>query len=207
LQLIKNFNLRYECNDARDDYSAKLKKDEDKNGFFPSWASADILKDLDQNVFEYDDDTSIDVEAAENIYLEPTSAYLKKLEDMNAIENIICNAGWLVKCPDVIEHINSQGFAPNIQMSSSKWSSVIKSAKDAVLALQGKHILVNNDGTPLKACNFNNVVVQDISYLQKDFKAETAEKQQLINNTVCAFVLNSEQERAFRIIANHATIA
>jgi hypothetical protein len=44
---MKNFNLRYECNDARDDYSAKLKTKEDKDGIFPSWATNNVLKDLD----------------------------------------------------------------------------------------------------------------------------------------------------------------
>jgi len=34
-QLIKNFNIRYECNDARDDYSAQLKKKNLKDGAFP----------------------------------------------------------------------------------------------------------------------------------------------------------------------------
>ena len=44
-QLMKNFNLRYECIDARDDYSAQL-QDETNSGLFPSWASSDVLKIL-----------------------------------------------------------------------------------------------------------------------------------------------------------------
>jgi len=33
-QLIRNFNIRYEYNDARDDYSAQLKKKNIKDGAF-----------------------------------------------------------------------------------------------------------------------------------------------------------------------------
>jgi hypothetical protein len=104
---MKNFNLRYECNDARDDYSAKLKSKEDKDGFFPSWATNNVLKDLDQNILDYDDNNNDKLdEMEENIYLEPTFAHIRKLEEMNTIENIVQNAGWLDKCPDAIEHIN-----------------------------------------------------------------------------------------------------
>ena len=41
------------------------------------------------------------------------------------------------------------------------------------------------------------------SYLQKLFKAKSAVAQKLIDKTVQEFTLNTEQERAFRIVANH----
>ena len=207
LQLMENFNLRYECNDARDDYSAKLKKDEENEGFFPSWASAEVLKKLeDENIFEYMDDKDTDVEFEENHYLEPTSAYIRRLEEMNNIENVVQNAGWLDKCPDNIESIDPCGFTSTIQMAGSKWTSIVKTAKDKVLALRGKYLPVNKDGVPLKAQNFSDVAVQDISYLRKNFKADKAEKQKIIDDIVKQFLLNTEQERAFRIVANHATM-
>jgi hypothetical protein len=84
---------------------------------------------------------------------------------------------------------------------------MIKTARDAVLALRGQHLPVNEKGEPLEAYNFNNVVVQDISYLRKNFKAEQHEKQKIIDNTVIEYMLNNEQEHAFRIVANHATMA
>jgi predicted AAA+ superfamily ATPase len=113
----------------------------------------------------------------------------------------------LDKCPNAIEHINPQGFSPEIELPGSKWSTMIKTARDAVLALRGQHLPVNEKGEPLEAYNFNNVVVQDISYLRKNFKAEQHEKQKIIDNTVIEYMLNNEQERAFRIVANHATMA
>ena len=45
----------------------------------------------------------------------------------------------------------------------------------------------------------------DQTYLTKDFKAKFRAAQKLIDTTVTKFLLNEEQERAFRIIANHAT--
>ena len=44
----------------------------------------------------------------------------------------------------------------------------------------------------------------DQTYLTKDFKAKSKAAQHLIDTTVTNFYLNTEQQRAFRIIANHA---
>lgn len=46
-----------------------------------------------------------------------------------------------------------------------------------------------------------------MSYLQKDFKAAESTKQIITDNTVEKFNLNTEQERAFCIVANHATMS
>jgi len=51
---MKNFNLRYECNDARDDYSAKLKKNK-KNILTGSWATDESLNHLDASADQYED--------------------------------------------------------------------------------------------------------------------------------------------------------
>jgi len=52
----------------------------------------------------------------------------------------------------------------------------------------------------------NEVVVDDISYLDKKFKAKKEEEQKVIDSVAQEFSLKEEQERAFRIVANHATI-
>lgn len=154
-QLMKNFNLQYECLDARDDYSAKLKKDEAETVFFfPLWASSDVLKDLDKNTFaEFDDDSLLEMSTEESAYLDPTVKHLKKLEEMNQIENVVQNAGWLDECPQKIENINSKGINIQENMAGKQWNSVVKTAKDAILAEQGKHLPVNDEGIPLTSHN------------------------------------------------------
>ena len=148
-ELMRNFNLRYECVDAQDDYSAKLKKDEEESGLFPSWASSDVLKDLEQNMFvEYDDDNS-DILTEESMYVEPSLKHIKKLEEMNQMEDVVQNAGWLDDCPQAISHIDSKGIDIQANMSGSKWNVLVKTAKDAVLAVRGKHLPVNEEGIPL----------------------------------------------------------
>lgn len=208
IRLMRNFNLRYECADARDDYSAKLKRNKETEGLFPSWAATNILKDLDENtIFDYNDDESIDIEIDDSIYMEPSSTHIKRLNEMNTIENIVRNAGWLDKCTGTVKYIDPVGFIPDLQITGNKWSTIIKTAKDAVLAMRGQHLPVNENGIPLNTQSFNTVTVQDIGYLRRNFKAEIKENQNTIEETVTGFMLNIEQERAFRIVANHATMA
>src|ERR1700720_763808 len=42
-ELMKFFNIHYECNDARNDYSALLKQKNITNGVFPHWFSSPIM--------------------------------------------------------------------------------------------------------------------------------------------------------------------
>ena len=44
----------------------------------------------------------------------------------------------------------------------------------------------------------------DQSYFSKHFKAKLKTDQKLIDSIIIKFTLNTEQERAFRIVANHA---
>ena len=52
--------------------------------------------------------------------------------------------------------------------------------------------------------NQSDVQIVDRLYLQEDFKAQSDDAQKLIEHVIQKFLLNSEQERAFRILANHA---
>ncbi|KAF8234271.1 hypothetical protein L208DRAFT_1213055, partial [Tricholoma matsutake] len=47
VEIMNYFNIRYECNDARDDYSTQLRKGDVSGGIYPHWMSADTLDDLD----------------------------------------------------------------------------------------------------------------------------------------------------------------
>src|ERR1700692_1029594 len=49
------------------------------------------------------------------------------------------------------------------------------------------------------------VKIVDKAYLTAKFKAKVEKEQNIIDNTVSDFLLNTEQERAFCIIANHAS--
>ena len=49
LEIMKYFNVQYECLDARDDYSAQMKKGENI-GIFSNW---DVYDNLDSDIVDY----------------------------------------------------------------------------------------------------------------------------------------------------------
>jgi hypothetical protein len=49
LKLMDNFNIRYECNDARDDFSTQLKKGTELGGIFPSWLTTTAVENIDES--------------------------------------------------------------------------------------------------------------------------------------------------------------
>jgi len=50
VQVMKNFNIRYECLDARDDFSVQLKQGGvSSDGLFPQFMTTELLSDLDDD--------------------------------------------------------------------------------------------------------------------------------------------------------------
>ena len=47
VEIMKFFNIRYECNDARDDHYKLLKQGEISGGTFPQWMTADTMHAID----------------------------------------------------------------------------------------------------------------------------------------------------------------
>jgi len=77
--------------------------------------------------------------------------------------------------------------------------------KQAVIEERNKHIPTN---TASKPTNFkpNQVEVVDKSYIDHLFNPTSKRDDHLITDTIEKFILNSEQQRAFRIIANHSVM-
>jgi hypothetical protein len=62
LELMNNFNIKYECNDARDDYSAEMKKKSEREGILGSWD--DSGGELDTNFPDFGEDGPLDIDEA-----------------------------------------------------------------------------------------------------------------------------------------------
>jgi len=93
LDLMNNFNIKYECNDARDDYSAEMKKKGERGGILGSWD--DSGGELDTNFPDFSEDGPLDIDEALYMLGDPNSINNQKLHEMNKIENVVQNAGWL----------------------------------------------------------------------------------------------------------------
>ncbi|EDQ98317.1 uncharacterized protein LACBIDRAFT_336072 [Laccaria bicolor S238N-H82] len=203
LELMNNFNIKYECNDARDDYSAQMKKKGEREGILGSWD--DTGGKLDANFPDFGEDGPLDVD--ESLYMlgDPNSINNQKLHEMKRIENVVQNAGWLDPCIGNIDPVDVN-FKPEKERTGSQWNVLVQSLKKLFLETRSKNLPVAKADKERNGTSQNEVVVDDISYLDKKFKAKKEEEQKMIDDIAQTFSLNEEQERAFRIVANHATM-
>ena len=113
--------------------------------------------------------------------------------------------GWLDKSPDGLPQVNTTAIKPYDDMSGANWKAAVQAKRQEILAERNKSLSSQpKSGTFAQDPNEYDVKVVDKSYLFKDFQAKSEEAQKMIDDVVLEFNLNQEQERAFRIVANHA---
>ena len=197
-QLMCNFNLRYECLDARDDFHAQLKK-----------------KQL-QTRTPWHNTSDSDVESdTDFVRIPPTGridhgvhgkAYTTSLRMMNSISAILAKAGWLDQCSEVPGNAYVR-LCPE-QIPGSSWSNIVKNRCMAIFRLKFASYVPPMDIDDSPGGNIKPVRLVRVlhaEYFRKDFRAKEIETNRLIDDTILLFSLNNAQERAFRIITNHSS--
>ena len=148
-----------------------------------------------------------DEELNDNMYLSGSCRLNDIKEQMKQIEQIVAGAGWLDNSPDGIDKVDPKNITPTIENSGSQWSSLIQQIWKSIIAECSKNIPAG----PIKPFGelhgTDKVVIDTMSsYLSQKFIPEQPGAINVLESVIQIFKLNSEQERAFRIIANHATI-
>ncbi|KAJ7637965.1 hypothetical protein DFH06DRAFT_1002041, partial [Mycena polygramma] len=126
-QLIQNFNVRYECNDARDDHFNTLKRKiaEAKIGqvgVFPQRFMGEVnefaedLSELDYDSEDHDCDGQEDEQKG--------SRTLRILGEQREMRRIMQSSGWLNACLDSVPQINTDRYIPP-QRSRMDWSKLV----------------------------------------------------------------------------------
>jgi hypothetical protein len=196
-QLMCNFNLRYECLDARDDFHAQLKKKRHPRTPWCNGGDSDAESDTDY------------------IRIPPTGRiehgvrgklYNASLRMMDSISNVLTKAGWLQQCSEVVANTYVRLHPEHIPGSS--WSVMIKNRCTAIFREKFASYVPSIEGGNLWQGKLKpGLLVRLLSaeYFRKDFKAKQMETNKLIDHTISRFCLNNAQERAFRIIANHSS--
>lgn len=206
-ELMKFFCVRYECNDARDDYSAH------RNGL-PSG-----LPISNDGSDEIDDKDYVNEYAADGYGHSPwdedaiaqDSHSLRIQANMREAERMMHTSGAMDQLDhDAIRTDYSvlQLANPN-ERSSKEWSIELKSQRDAILkqretAAHLRMVEVNQNRNNNLNSVANVVTIIDQSYLTKDFTPPDQATEDLVEQTVKEFCLNADQCRAFKIVAHHA---
>ncbi|KAJ3526701.1 hypothetical protein NMY22_g10064 [Coprinellus aureogranulatus] len=202
-QIMNNINLKYECLDARDDYRTQMRQSAGMCGsglhgidfevpedgvLAPEWTLAEEGLELD---------------ALENGALSSVEMdRLRKAQDMTAV---LRDAGWdqTVAAYHVERHNRTLQVMP-----SSHWRGLVQNKRLEVANTRANHIPAKCEERKYGKSKWKSdgdVFVADKSYLLKCFTNDNKEHTLFVSKSIKEFNLNYEQEKAFRIVANHAT--
>ena len=109
--------------------------------------------------------------------INPHSSYFRKLESKNKIEKIVRELGWLDKLIGQSPIID-KAFQPDKDQSGSQWAAVVQTAKKQMLALKTKDIPSSQHGDTNNE-HADEVVISDMSYIDKHFQAKQEASQKL----------------------------
>jgi len=173
---MHNFNVRYECLDARDDYRAQMKKT--GVGIIGSW-DGDDAEEVDTNP------------------LDSGPNHKRRAKEMNAVAQMMTSMGWADPIPRVGQTYNS--FTPDKIIPGVAWEQEVETLKQKVQDKKNEHISapgpIAGPQSSSKPHTANVVKVVDKFYLERNFCVEGASD--VIDFTVKEFSLNREQEHAF----------
>jgi len=114
-------------------------------------------------------------------------------------------AGWLDECEDGLPDVGSLlPIEPEYNQPSKAWRAAVLAKKQAVLDERNKHLPTNVKSKSTKCFKPNVVEVVDKSYIDRMFEHTSKADTQFLADVVTKYNLNVDQERGFRIIANHA---
>ncbi|KAF5347665.1 hypothetical protein D9758_014859 [Tetrapyrgos nigripes] len=188
-QVLKNFQVRYECLDSRDDYNAQRK----------TMSNNAVDADIIEYEPEYDD--GIDSELLE-ISDECGPFERRRQEDMNEMTGILVGMGWTDNLHDR-KSLIPQECQPEVTRSAHSWKLQINKMRQDIL--DKRHKSSANQDTANK---FKNRFPNQVEILDKtafETKTRQGQTQNLIDTIANEYKFhdNPEQNRAFRIIANH----
>ena len=209
-QVMDNFMIKYECNDAQDDFSAQRKKME-KGYKMPMNLDREDLDDLDTQHYredydEYQEESEALITAAEAL-AEPTSRELTRRSQQQSLATTVNAVGWLDEMDNKPPTTRPKRMKFSEDKTASQWKQLLADKRQSILDERDAQADQNEKAKNHKAGDKNAGEVKIVGqnyFLSKDFKASNKEAQKLIDDTAAKFSLNEAQERAFRIVANHA---
>jgi hypothetical protein len=138
-ELMKYFNVRYECLDARDDYSAMRKNTEDQ-GIFPQWTTNEILDDLDEDELNSGENFEDDNHISEAEYDRIGDEGRRVVEQMMEMDNIVKNCGWMNESIDGAPECDINAIQPERMQGAAKWDAVVQAKKQEILEERKHHM-------------------------------------------------------------------
>ncbi|KAF7976392.1 hypothetical protein HWV62_6777 [Athelia sp. TMB] len=206
VEKMKYFNVKYECTDARDDFSAQRRGlGGERMGHMNSDDGGDDGIGEEGNYISGINEDLVGLFATES----PDSIkHRQKLQrEIAEIKTIMLTSGWLDESVDGLPELPESDGGPSVRLVPGKWQTAVQAKKHEVLANRGKNM---SKATRRRRRNVGrNMTPGTVEVVGKDFlsykyKATLQSHQDLTDRLVVESKLNEAQTRAFRIVANHA---
>ncbi|KAL1750007.1 hypothetical protein FB107DRAFT_190974, partial [Schizophyllum commune] len=208
VQLMENFNLRYECADARDDFRNELSKKKRVNT---------VSTDFDDDSDGEDAHRSFNARYGEDLdYDAPPDGetgpmWNRTYQTIQQTKTYAGTSGWTQRLKDTLP-----GFCPDsisgvqIRRRGSEWAEYIQQTRQKIFQQKFKgnstsrNTHANSTGNNGDGTHVSGVVELPASYFTNDYSDDKPDLKTMIDDVSREFNLNTEQLRAFTLIANHA---
>ncbi|KAI4294442.1 hypothetical protein K525DRAFT_153172, partial [Schizophyllum commune Loenen D] len=200
-QLMENFNLRYECADARDDYRNEVNKK--KRSVAVNFSPDDDSDDEDVSyAATYGEDLDYDAPSDG----ETGPLWNRTYQLIEQTRSYAGTSGWTKRLP---AGAYDGGEVSGDARRGSEWATYIQKLRDRIF--QDRLKPRRTMATPGQASSTGTAVAQETgvvtlpaSYFTNEYANNKPELKALIEDVAHQFSLNNEQRRAFTLIANHA---
>ncbi|KAJ7694610.1 hypothetical protein B0H17DRAFT_1131910 [Mycena rosella] len=179
---MKNFNVKYECNNAWDDFASQNRQQKRPMPMFSRWQDTEeVENDVEAGIMEYGEVEDGYDPPTEELLLGPR--HLARIKDMKKAEELL-KSGWSHKSPGSGEL--APRFIPKKCLTGEQWK--IREEEDYEQRR--------------KQWEGSNTAA--ILLLHKIFQSQGQESPESGRGRILRVDLNSEQDRAFKLVANHA---
>jgi hypothetical protein len=206
--IMKNANLRYECLDAKDDFHAQMVKGGIGIGAWDD-LDTDVIQDMEQAAVDECIGVPHDIKYDPDEVSMVTGKRQRARDDlMTAMKQTMQGLGWTESIPDLLpDHLELKPLPPGIIQPGAAWKAAVSQKRAEILDLRSRYMPSIASSVSIKCAASSHFVpdevrVVDKSYLSCNFVSKDWLKS--IEQISCTFGLNMEQNRAFRIVANHA---
>jgi hypothetical protein len=185
---MKNMNVRYECLDARDDYSAP-RKNMKNDGIFPQWTTNGVLADLDEDLLYSGEGFKIEkhiIDGEHDKIGDKREMVIQQMLDMN---NIMRNCGWMNESIDGLPSIDLSLIQPDVLQNANKWDAAVQAKWQDYLDEKNCHM--PNQSVSKKRSN-DSLLANDVKIINKSFLQKISKHKDKVVNDV-------------GIVANNAT--
>ena len=209
-QIMRNFNIRYECLDQKDDFLSELRKG---GTIAPDWINDDLVAERNQSdvLDKGDEMSSEDMPAQPDdidmVDEQQSRRFQQQLKSISITRHIMTRLGWTACKPGILPVLTPHKPVSGICIGS-EWKDVVASKRRDILESRLQTLQADRPAsgdTPSSGSEqlpvFQGVKIVDKNYLEK--KCINPEWKSEMDLVATVFHLNADQERAFQIVANH----